>query len=107
MTGVQTCALPIYGIDPIIIRAGKSNLFLSDVFTESFVNTTNVQVEFYKGDGSFGAARGGGIGAGIYSSADPFSKRKSVSLVEPQNKNKYDDLYNKWKELLNERLQNI
>jgi xylulokinase len=95
------------GINPIIIRAAKSNLFLSDVFTQSFVNATNVQVEFYEGDGSFGAAIGAGIGAGLYSSADPFNNRKSVSLVEPQNKNRYDDLYNKWKELLNERLLNI
>ena len=30
------------GIDPSVIRAGKSNLFLSDVFTESFVNATNI-----------------------------------------------------------------
>ena len=95
------------GIDPIIIRAGKSNLFLSDVFTESFVNATNVEVEFYEGDGSFGAAIGAGIGAGIYKNASiAFSNRKSVSLVEPNKKNIYDNLYDKWKELLNERLKN-
>ena len=94
------------GIDPTIIRAGRSNLFLSEVFAHSFVNATGVSVEFYEGDGSFGAAIGAGIGAGIYSSADPFSNRKPVRLVKPGNKNIYNDLYNEWRELLNERLIN-
>src|SRR5687767_10995562 len=30
------------GMNPKVIRAGKANLFLSDLFTEAFVNTTNV-----------------------------------------------------------------
>jgi xylulokinase len=94
------------GIDPQIIRAGRSNLFLSDVFTESFVNATNTLIEFYEGDGSFGAAIGAGIGAGIYDSASPYIKRKSISIIEPRDNNKYDDLYEKWKELLNDRLIN-
>ena len=63
-----------YGLDimrennlhPTIIRAGKSNLFLSDVFVQSFVNATGVAVELYSNDGSVGAALGAGIGAGIY-----------------------------------------
>ncbi len=93
------------GIDPNIIRAGKSNLFLSDVFTQSFVNATNVTVEFYEGDGSFGAAVGAGIGAGIFDVVNPFISRKPISLVEPGNKNLYDELYDKWKELLNERIK--
>ena len=62
-----------YGLDimrendlhPTIIRAGKANLFLSDVFIESFVNATGVAVELYENDGSVGAALGAGIGAGI------------------------------------------
>ncbi|HLG39791.1 MAG TPA: FGGY family carbohydrate kinase, partial [Chitinophagaceae bacterium] len=40
------------GVNPSVIRAGKANLFLSDVFTQSFVNTNNVAIEFYDGDGS-------------------------------------------------------
>lgn len=93
------------GIDPNIIRAGKSNLFLSNVFTRSFADTTNVSIEFYEGDGSLGAAVGAGIGAGIFSSTDPFINRKPVSFVDPGNKNLYNDLYEKWKELLNERIK--
>jgi xylulokinase len=44
------------GINPTVVRAGKANLFLSDVFTQSFANVSNTAVEFYEGDGSFGAA---------------------------------------------------
>ena len=54
-------------IHPKIIRAGKANMFLSDVFIEAFVNATNVPVELYENDGSVGAALGAGIGAKIFS----------------------------------------
>ena len=94
------------GIDPNIIRASRANLFLSDVFTQSFVNSTNVEVQFYGGDGSFGAAIGAGIGAGIYKdTATAFCNRKPVGTVSPVNQDIYDNLYEKWKELLNERLK--
>jgi xylulokinase len=94
------------GIDPNVIRASRANLFLSEVFTQSFVNSTNVEVQFYGGDGSFGAAIGAGIGAGFYK--DPptaFCNRKPVGTVSPDNQVIYDNLYEKWKELLKERLK--
>ncbi|MEJ7672345.1 MAG: FGGY-family carbohydrate kinase [Chitinophagaceae bacterium] len=94
------------GIDPNIIRASRANLFLSDVFTQSFVNSTNVEVQFYEGDGSFGAAIGAGIGAGIYKdAATAFCNRKPVGTVSPVKQDIYENLYEKWKELLNERLK--
>lgn len=92
-------------IDPSIIRAGESNLFLSDVFTRSFVNATNVAIEFYEGDGSFGAAIGAGIGAGIYNASDPFSNRKAIVLIEPDKQHIFNDLYENWKALLNEKIK--
>ena len=53
------------GLHPNVIRAGKANMFLSDVFLQSFVNATNVPVELFNCDGSVGAAIGACIGAGI------------------------------------------
>ena len=86
------------GIQPKIIRAGKANMFLSDVFTESFVNATNVPVELYNCDGSVGAAMGAGIGSGIYSSAkDAFKNFKPLKLIAPTKEELYNGLYEKWK----------
>ena len=98
-----------YGLDimrennlhPTIIRAGKSNLFLSDVFVQSFVNATGVPVELYSNDGSVGAALGAGVGAGIYKSFDDaFSQFKPIKKVEPTDTKLYDELYVSWKKLL-------
>ena len=90
------------GIQPKVIRAGKANMFLSDVFTESFVNATNVPVELYNCDGSVGAATGAGIGAGIYASAkEAFQTFKPVKLIAPTKEKLYNELYEKWKAALN------
>jgi xylulokinase len=94
------------GIQPSVIRAGKANMFLSDLFTEAFVNTTNVPVELYENDGSVGAAIGAGIGAGIYSSPkEAFANLKLVRRVDPSDSASiYDELYNKWKNELQKLL---
>jgi xylulokinase len=94
------------GIQPSVIRVGKANMFLSDLFTEAFVNTTNVPVELYESDGSVGAAIGAGIGAGIYSSPkEAFANLKLVKRVDPSdNVNIYDELYNNWKNELQKLL---
>ena len=92
------------GMNPTIIRAGKANLFLSDLFTEAFVNATGVPVELYKNDGSIGAALGAGIGSGVYASPqEAFSNMKAIRLVEPDNKD-YEDIYQDWKKLLDKQL---
>lgn len=93
------------GMHPQVIRAGKANMFLSDLFTEAFVNATNVPVELYDCDGSVGAAIGAGIGAGVYASAkDAFSNVKPLKLVVPSVAKQYDAVYNDWKILLDKQL---
>src|SRR5690606_23295763 len=63
------------GMYPAVIRAGQANMFLSELFTEIFVEVTGVPVELYNSDGSVGAALGAGIGAGIFTSpAEAFSR---------------------------------
>lgn len=96
------------GIYPSAIRAAKTNLFLSDVFTRSFANTNNVAVEFYEGDGSYGAALGAAIGAGIYKNAgEAAASRKAIATVTPAQTQTYEDLYQQWKEQLNHQLATI
>jgi xylulokinase len=95
------------GLTPSVIRAGKANLFLSDVFADAFVNTTQVPVELYQCDGSVGAAIGAGIGAGIYSNEkEAFTNMKPLQLIEPTNASRYDELYLEWKTILNKHLEN-
>lgn len=89
------------GMRPSVIRAGRANMFLSDVFTNSFVNATNVPVELHDSDGSVGAAKGAGIGVGYYKTAkEAFTNTKPLGVVEPTQSDLYDELYTAWKELL-------
>jgi len=95
------------GMNPTVIRAGKANLFLSDVFAETFVNITGIPVELYKNDGSVGAALGAGIGAGIFSSPqEAFANMHPVQLIEPTNTAQIEPVYQEWKALLKTQLLN-
>jgi xylulokinase len=93
------------GMNPSVIRAGKANMFLSSVFTEAFVNATQVPVELYDSDGSVGAALGAGIGAGIFRNGkEAFAGRLPLERVDPRRAGEYEGLYNRWKEVLNKYL---
>jgi xylulokinase len=94
------------GIQPRVIRAGHANMFLSDVFTETFVNVTGVPVELYANDGSVGAALGAGIGAGIFAHAkEAFARMNQLKVVEPvSDAGPYQQLYTHWKEKLNQKI---
>lgn len=94
------------GIIPSVIRAGKANMFLSNLFTTLFVNFTGVPVELYENDGAAGAAIGGGIGAGIYKTPqDAFTAYKPVADIEPARSTiAYNDIYQKWKTYLEKSL---
>jgi len=95
-----------YGLDimrenklaPSVIKAGQANLFLSPVFTHAFVNATGVPVALYNVEGSVGAALGAGIGAGIYKDLkDAFADTKPIQQIEPTETEKYNLLYENWK----------
>lgn len=89
------------GMNPSIIRVGKANMFLSKVFTEVFVNTTNTPIEFYHNDGSVGAAIGAGIGSGIFKNEEEaFSGIKAIEVIEPRDIDCYEDIYQHWKQML-------
>ncbi len=93
------------GIRPTVIRAGKANMFLSAVFTESFAGALNTNVELYDTDGSTGAALGAGLGAGIFSSGkEAFAHMRVADTITPANTATYDELYYQWKNLLEGKL---
>jgi len=97
------------GVGIKTVRAGCANMFLSHLFAEAFATVTKSVVELYNTDGSQGAARGAGIGAGIYREAkDAFAGLKPVRIIEPNKKLTvaYEDAYKKWEHTLNSRLSN-
>jgi xylulokinase len=95
------------GIQPSVIRAGHTNMFLSDVFVEAFVNTTGVPVELYEIDGSAGAALGAGIGANTFSMTEAFENLKPIKRVEVSDAMVYNELYEKWAEQLEKELSSL
>lgn len=86
-----------------LVRAGKGNMFLSDVFTQTFANTTQAAVELFETDGAEGAARAAALGSNFYASAkEAFNGLTRVAVVEPQANlaAQYQDAYQAWVSLL-------
>jgi len=81
------------------IRAGNANMFLSPLFAEAFATVAGARVELYNTDGSQGAARGAGIGAGIYRDfREAFGGLRTVRVVEPDRTlaGAYREAYGEW-----------
>ena len=96
------------GIAVTNARAGHANMFLSPLFAEAFATVTGATVQLYNTDGSQGAARGAGLGAGIYNSAEEaFTGLKPVRTVEPCAKliSAYDQAYQNWLDALKRKLE--
>lgn len=87
------------GINPTVIRAGWTNMFLSRIFRETLVEISGATLELYDTDGSIGAANGAGIGSGIFGSfEEAFENLHRRMVVEPTNKEpeKYNEAYRQW-----------
>jgi len=86
------------GIRPARVRAGHANLFLSPLFARTFATATGAAVELYNTDGAQGAARGAGIGAGLYDPAAAFAGLKTVRTVEPDSRLREagEEAYARW-----------
>jgi xylulokinase len=91
------------GIETSVVRAGLSNMFLSPLFREAFVNTLNAPLELFETNGATGAAIGAGVGAGVYSSfPEAFKGLKQIGSEVPvtSKSEQYMEAYNLWKEKL-------
>jgi xylulokinase len=96
------------GVEINRVRAGKANMFNSPLFSELFANTTGSILELYHTDGSEGAARGSGIGAGIWNdSSEAFHGLEKLEVIEPDpdRKNMYEEFYQSWLTELNRILR--
>ena len=85
------------------IHAGKANMFLSPMLRDTFAGVSGAKIELYDTDGSVGAAKGAGIGAGIYKdNVEAFSTLKKLGVIEPDEakRDAYLSAYAEWKEEL-------
>jgi xylulokinase len=96
------------GINPSVIRAGKANMFLSPIFRDSLAAITGASIELYNTDGSQGAARGAGLGAGIYKKPEEaFNGLQVIETIEPDQhlKEQLDEAYSQWVQALESNLK--
>jgi len=95
------------GVKVQTVRAGRANMFLSPLFGEAFATVTGSTVRLYNTDGSQGAARAAGIGAGIYKNyKDAFVGLDCKQVIEPNRKLEpaYRTAYENWLNVLERRL---
>ena len=88
------------GMDIKKVHAGKANMFLSPLFRDTLAGVSGATIELYETDGSAGAAKGAGIGAGIYKDHDEaFASLKKLAVIEPDeaNRSAYLEAYADWK----------
>ncbi len=96
------------GINIQTVKAGHANMFLSPIFSEAFATITGAEVKLYNTDGSQGAARGAGLGAGIFKDfQETFTGLQAVKTIEPNEalKSAYQDAYQNWKAILKHQLE--
>ncbi len=95
------------GMDIRKIHAGKANMFLSPLFRDTLAGVSGGTIELYDTDGSVGAAKGAGIGAGIYKDHDEaFATLDKLQVIEPDeaHRSEYLAAYARWKETLKEKV---
>ena len=101
-----------YGMDVMVemgmeiskIHAGNANMFLNPVFRETLAGITGATIELYDTDGSVGAAKGAGMGAGVYKDHnEAFATLEKINVIEPDKKliPQYEEAYARWKRILN------
>ena len=91
------------------IHAGRANMFLSDIFCQTLAATSGATIELLETDGSVGAAKGAGMGCGIYKDHnEAFASLRRLGTVMPDAKRKDDYLaaYERWKDTLGNIMSN-
>ncbi|MDE5661186.1 MAG: carbohydrate kinase, partial [Muribaculaceae bacterium] len=85
------------------IHAGNANMFLSPVFRQTLADVSGAVIELYDTDGAAGAAKGAGIGAGLYrDNNEAFATLQRLGTITPDNdRTACLAAYARWKNILN------
>ncbi len=88
------------GLKPNVIRAGKANLFLSNVFTQTLSTLVDARIELFDTNGALGAARGAALGAGYYKNREEaFASLQRLETITPSAADRtiLEERYHAWK----------
>lgn len=97
------------GMDIKRIHAGNANMFLSPIFRDTLASVSGATIDLVDTDGAAGAAKGAGIGAGIYKDpAEAFSSLKVIDVIEPaSDRRPYLEAYARWKHELALKIESV
>ncbi len=87
------------GMNLKTVKAGNANMFLSPLFRKTFVHMNKVNLELYDTDGAQGAARGAGIGLGLFATeSEAFNGLTLLETLEPNEAfyELYEEVYQNW-----------
>jgi xylulokinase len=96
------------GVQTETVRAGHANMFLSPLFGEAFATVTGATVELYNTDGAQGAARGAGLGSGVYNcTGEAFVGFDCQKTIAPNTAQQaaYREAYERWLDALEAQLR--
>ena len=77
-------------------------MFLSELFGQAFATVSGAVVELYNTDGAQGAARGAGLGSGLYKSyEEALAGLRSTKVIDPAGdlSAAYKQAYRNWLEV--------
>ena len=89
------------GMDIRTIHAGQANMFLSDIFRQTLATTSGATIHLMETDGAAGAAKGAGMGLGIYRDHnEAFASLRQLATIEPDTTRRDECLeaYGRWKQ---------
>jgi xylulokinase len=98
------------GMDIRKIHAGRANMFLSPLFRNTLAGVSGATIELYETDGSVGAAKGAGMGVGLYKDHnEAFATLERLQVIEPreQDRQAFQQAYARWKEVCEKRCSRI
>lgn len=90
------------GMEIRTIHAGHANMFMSPIFRDTLASVSGATILLVDTDGAVGAAKGAGIGLGVYKdNREAFSSLKTLDEIHPAaDRTPYLEAYARWKETL-------
>ena len=94
------------GMNISTVKAGYANMFLSPIFSQTLASVSDVTIELYNTDGAAGAAKGAGIGIGLYATPqEAFASLEKLAVIEPEKdkRDQYREAYQQWRNLVTKK----